>query len=257
MTVSISTELMRSRMARSILEQADPVLVLHQLADRAHPAVAEMVDVVDIAAAVLQGHESGDDGDDVLAPQHPEIVVAVEIEAHAHLHAADVGEVVALGADRGEGRSGHPHGILYLVGPVAGGHDDPEPVFLLLQNPDVAGLGALEARNGVARRVRQGTGVDRLFLHLGLAEEEIVEELLGGLDGRRLARPHDLVDLEQRLFAARRAVLPDGVADVGANVDVVDIEDGDLVDPALFHRFERPFLNLAARLDQHLPGFPG
>ena len=236
-------------------EQADAVLVLHQLADRAHPAVAQVVDVIDIAATVLQRDEGGDDGDDILAPQHPEVVVAVEIEPHAHLHAADIGEVVALGADRGEGRRRHPHGILGLVGPVGGGHDDPEPVFLLLQNPDVAGLGALEPRDDVAPLVRLGAGVDRFILHLGLAEEEIVEELLGGLDGRRLARPHDLVDLEQRLFAARGPVLPDGVADVGADVDVVDIEDGDLVEPALLHHFERLFLDLAARLDQHLPGF--
>ena len=49
-------------------EQADPVLVLHQLADRTHPAVAQMIDVVDIAAPVLQRNEGGDDGDDVLAP---------------------------------------------------------------------------------------------------------------------------------------------------------------------------------------------
>ena len=35
-------------------QQADAVLVLHQFADRADPAVAEMVDVVDLALAVAQ-----------------------------------------------------------------------------------------------------------------------------------------------------------------------------------------------------------
>ena len=35
-------------------QQSDAVLVLHQLADRAHPAVAEMVDVVDVTAAGTQ-----------------------------------------------------------------------------------------------------------------------------------------------------------------------------------------------------------
>jgi hypothetical protein len=35
-------------------QQAETVLVLHQLADRAHAAVAEMVDVVDLALAVAQ-----------------------------------------------------------------------------------------------------------------------------------------------------------------------------------------------------------
>ena len=35
-------------------QQADPVLIFHQLADRTHPAVAQVVDVVDLAFAVLQ-----------------------------------------------------------------------------------------------------------------------------------------------------------------------------------------------------------
>ena len=35
-------------------QQADAVLVLHQFADRAHAAIAEMVDVVDLALAVAQ-----------------------------------------------------------------------------------------------------------------------------------------------------------------------------------------------------------
>ena len=34
--------------------EPEPVLVLHQFADRAHAAVAEMVDVVDLALAVAQ-----------------------------------------------------------------------------------------------------------------------------------------------------------------------------------------------------------
>ena len=38
-------------------QQAEAVLVLHELADRAHAAVAEMVDVVDLALAVAQVDE--------------------------------------------------------------------------------------------------------------------------------------------------------------------------------------------------------
>ena len=41
-------------------QQADAVLVLHQLADRAHPAIAEMVDVVDLALAVAQIDQRAD-----------------------------------------------------------------------------------------------------------------------------------------------------------------------------------------------------
>ena len=51
-------------------QQADAVLVLHQLADRAHAAVAEMVDVVDLAAAVLQLDQHLDDRQDVVLAQH-------------------------------------------------------------------------------------------------------------------------------------------------------------------------------------------
>src|SRR3546814_15638119 len=38
-------------------EQADAILILEQLADRTHAAVAEVVDVVDFALAVLQVHQ--------------------------------------------------------------------------------------------------------------------------------------------------------------------------------------------------------
>ena len=56
-------------------QQADAVLVLHQLADRAHAAVAEMVDVVDLALAVAQVDQRLDDREDVLAAQHAHGVV--------------------------------------------------------------------------------------------------------------------------------------------------------------------------------------
>ena len=48
-------------------DQADAVLVLHQLADRADAAVAEVVDVVDRAAAVLELDEVADGLEDVRA----------------------------------------------------------------------------------------------------------------------------------------------------------------------------------------------
>ena len=46
-------------------EQANAILVLHQLAYRADAAVAEMVDIVDVAAAVAQLHQGLDAGHDV------------------------------------------------------------------------------------------------------------------------------------------------------------------------------------------------
>ena len=51
-------------------QEADAVLVLHQLADRAHAAVAEIVDVVDLALAVAELDQRLDDRDDVLLAEH-------------------------------------------------------------------------------------------------------------------------------------------------------------------------------------------
>ena len=146
-------------------QQADAILVLHQFADRAHAAVAEMVDVVDLAAAVAQVDQRLDDREDVLLAQRALRVGGVEVEAHVHLDAADRREVVALGV-----------------------------------------------------------------------EEQRLEHRLRALDRRRLARTHHAIDVEQRVLA--RGVLVDlqRVADVGADVDVVDVEDRQLVEARLEQR---------------------
>ena len=84
-------------------QQADAVLVLEQLADRTHAAVAEIVDVVDLALAVLEVDQRLDHREDVLLAQRGDGVLGVEVEAHVELDAADGREVVAL-ADRRTGR---------------------------------------------------------------------------------------------------------------------------------------------------------
>ena len=164
-------------------QQADAVLVLHQLADRAHAAVAEIVDVVDLALAVAQVDQRLDDREDVFLAQHAHGVLGLELEAHVHLHAADRRQVVALGI-----------------------------------------------------------------------EEQRLEHRLGGFDRRRLARAHDAVDVEQRVLAA--LVLVDGqrVADVGADVDVVDVEDLDLVGAGRQQHLQRLLVDLVAGLEIDLAG---
>ena len=135
-------------------QQADAVLVLHQLADRADAAVAEMIDVVDLAAAVLEAVQDLDDRQDVLAAQRALAVGhALEVEPHVHLDAADRREVVAVEV-----------------------------------------------------------------------EQQALEQGLGLLQRRRLARAHDAVDVEQRLFTVGVLVGRQRVADVGADIDVVDGE---------------------------------
>ena len=80
-------------------QQADAVLVFQQFADRTHPAVAEVVDVVDLAAAVAQADQGLQHRQHVFLAEHAHVVGAVELQAHVHLHAADRGEVVALGVE--------------------------------------------------------------------------------------------------------------------------------------------------------------
>ena len=80
-------------------DQADAVLVLDQLADRAHAAVAEVVDVVGLTVAVLQLDQVAHDLQDVLAPQRALLERRVEAEAVVELQAADAGEIVALGVE--------------------------------------------------------------------------------------------------------------------------------------------------------------
>ena len=85
--------------------ETDAVLVLHQLADRANAAVAEVVDVVDRAAAVLQldevtnGLEDVLRGEDLRVERGALLLGEVLVELVVQLEAADLREVVALGVE--------------------------------------------------------------------------------------------------------------------------------------------------------------
>ena len=77
-------------------QQADAVLVFHQLADRTDAAVAEMVDIVHLATTVAQIHQGLDDGLHVFGAQGSNGVLRIQLKAHVHLHAAHGAEVVTL-----------------------------------------------------------------------------------------------------------------------------------------------------------------
>ena len=76
--------------------QADPEGVLDELADRAHPPVAQMVDVVHFAFALFQQEEVLDDLDVIERPQELFLEGRVELELDVHLQPADPGEGVFL-----------------------------------------------------------------------------------------------------------------------------------------------------------------
>ena len=149
-------------------QQADAVLVLHQFADRAHTAVAEMVDVVDLALAVAQVDQRLDDGEDVFLAQRAMGVGRIEFEAHVHLDAADRGQVVALAV-----------------------------------------------------------------------EEQRLEHGLRRIQRRRLARTHHAIDVEQRVFTRHVLVGMQRVADIGADIDVVDVEQRQFLVALLVQRLQR------------------
>ena len=123
--------------------EADPELVLEQLAHGAHPAVAQVVDVVDPAHVLLETQQVADDPVEIVGRQGLLIDRDVGVQLDVELEPAHPGEVVALGV-----------------------------------------------------------------------EEHPVEERAGALQGRRIARAHPAVDLDQRLLGVARVVLVQGVGQV-------------------------------------------
>ena len=81
--------------------QADPDLVLDQLADRAQAPVAEVVDVVELVAVLagVQADQVLDRADDVVLGERALRDRGVDTELLVDLVAADLGQVVALGVE--------------------------------------------------------------------------------------------------------------------------------------------------------------
>ena len=77
-------------------------------------------------------------------------------------------------------------------------------------------------------------------------EEQRVEHRLGGLERRRLAGPHHPVDVEQRVLARRRLVDGERVADVGTDIDVVDVEHRQRLDRRFRERLQQLVGDLVA-----------
>ena len=68
-------------------------------------------------------------------------------------------------------------------------------------------------------------------------EEQRIEHRLRGVDRRRLARTHDAVNVEQRVLARHVLVDRQRVADIGADIDVIDVEKRQLLVARLVQRF--------------------
>src|SRR5690606_5133416 len=85
--------------------QTDPVLVLHQLANRAHAPIAEVIDVVDRTLAVLEVNQVAYGLQDVVLAQDGLgqlgnfLVLLVAVELVVELQSTDRREIVALGIE--------------------------------------------------------------------------------------------------------------------------------------------------------------
>ena len=194
--------------------EADAKLVLQQLADGPHAAVAQMVDIIRRADAVHEVQEIVDGRHDVVAGDRA--VVVRECARAQHLHAL---AVAVLRAHEEDGR---------LV-------DAEERILLLrrdrfehrLVDDDIRGhddLARLHVHDGLrehlaeeaalpAELLRQLVAADhREVVALGI-EEKAVEELLRIVDRRRLAGAQALVDLDERFLLGVRAVALQGRLD--------------------------------------------
>jgi hypothetical protein len=153
--------------------EARAELVLGQLADRAHAPVAEVVDVVDLAAPVAQLDQDADDRDDVVVGQRAGALELLAADAAVELHAADGGEVVAL---LGEEQAVEQRLDRVLGRRLARAH---HPVDRDLRRVLVGRVVALQ-RLRDERPLVEVVRVDRLdLLHAGVGE--LLQELLGDL----------------------------------------------------------------------------
>ena len=148
--------------------EADPERVLGHLADRTDTAVAEVIDVIDDTVAVADGDQDLQDLEHIVLGEDIRTDDLLAADAPVELHAADIGEVVALGV-----------------------------------------------------------------------EEEVVEEVLGSVAGRRLTGSHHAVDLHQRLEAVAGGIDAERVGDVRTSIEIVHIQRVDIVDAGFDHLLGR------------------
>ena len=86
-------------------------------------------------------------------------------------------------------------------------------------------------------------------------EEQRIEHRLRGVERRRLARTHDAIDVEQRILARHVFVDDERIADIGADIDVIDVEDRQFLEGDLVDHFERLVGDFLAGLDIDFAGF--
>ncbi len=118
-----------------------------------------MIDIVDLAAAVLELDQYFEDRQNIGLAQGAHAVVGIEPQPRVHLDPTDRGQIIAFGI-----------------------------------------------------------------------KKQAVEQSFRGLQGRRLARAHDSIDVDQRVLARRILVDRQGVSNVRANRHVIDVQHRQFTD---------------------------
>ena len=118
--------------------------------------------------------------------------------------------------------------------------DDGENVFLAQR---AMGVGRIEFEAHVHL-----DAADRGQVVALAVEEQRLEHGLRRVDRRRLAGTHHAVDVEQRVLARHVLVGMQRVADIGADIDVVDVEQRQFLVALLVERLQRLLGDLLAGL---------
>ena len=182
--------------------QADPVLILEQLADDPNSPVAEVVNVVDSlrgVGAILEVHQVLDGRENVLPLQRRQVSQGDFFDD-------------AFGS--------------------LGSELDP---FVRIVCQLVVELQTAHARKVVAFPV----------------EEEVVEEIRGRVEGRRIAGPQAPVDLDDGFVRRQRLVGAQRVAQRHPGGERIEKEERKLGDPSLFELFEVGLREILVALEEH------
>ena len=80
--------------------QADTVLVFEKFADRAHPAVSEIIYVIDRTLRVFELYQLAHCGKDVFLSKHPVVERHIEAELQIELEPSNLGQIVVVGVEK-------------------------------------------------------------------------------------------------------------------------------------------------------------
>ena len=80
-------------------QQTNAILIFHQFANRPHAAIAEVINIINLPAPILQVEQYAQRRHDILLAQDTHIIrhfFQRKAQAHIHLHAPDRGKIIAF-----------------------------------------------------------------------------------------------------------------------------------------------------------------